>query len=176
MDTLLGDRPFSHRVIPRDLIPLVDDGPGAGGYNLQLSPDLKPALEYLTDSLEDGELKHALRNPDKYAFRGILRKLDDPVYEKALAGIQDFGVDSGGPNGSKSWFEPDDPEFPLSFAIPRAREQVGILLVARRDGMVFDWARFSEDGVGLREGTTFKDLHVGTIQFILDPPMSERQY
>jgi hypothetical protein len=128
-------------------------------------PDYKPFAEFLATLLPEASiLRDALLNPKNgYAFRGLRRPNDSPEITQALDTIEEFGVDRGGPNGDRTWFETSgDYSRPLDLALPRDTEHTGFLIISRKEGMYQKWRSWLQ-GTGLKPGHTFKSLHIGTI-------------
>lgn len=168
-ETQLGGKPFLHCVLPLAELPIHDHGSRMG---LPMNPDFTRAVAFISDKISTGELRLALEKPTSFAFRGLTRVLGSKEYEATIHSIEEYGVDRGGPNTDKTWFG-DELDLPLRFAIPRRQQQVGLLIVSRAEGMIIWGDDFSKEGVRLKEGYSFKDLHVGTIQIVVDPPMNK---
>jgi hypothetical protein len=172
----LGGRPFVHFDIPREVYPIRSFGPA--GYGLDIGVSLVNVINHIRGRLEIGSaIKHALEMPQQYAFRGVTRFLGLD-YLETIKSIEEKGIDfnrlgRSGPNGEKKfWFEPSYINYPLSKATPLFDSEVGLLIVSRAKGLVWP-DNFEEAGNSLEEGSTLKQLHVGTVQIAVSPPMQD---
>lgn len=169
-ETLLGGKPFFHCVLLLKKLPIYNYGPYLG---FPLNPDLSRAIDFITNKVPVEELKIALKKPKGFAFRGLIRTIGSKEYDETIHSIEEQGVDRGGPNREKTWFD-DEPDFPFQKAIPHDQQKVGLLIISKSEGMINMWGEdYPTEGVKLKEGHSFKDLHVGTIQIVVDPPMNK---
>lgn len=169
-ETRLGRKPFIHCVLPLTELPTHDYGSGLG---LPMNPDFTRVVNFISNRIgAEEELRLALERPAGFAFRGFTRVVGSEAYESTIRSIEEHGVDRGGPNGNKTWFNEGEIDLSLMFAIPQQKRKVGFLIIFKAEGMT--WGDdFSTEGVRLKEGYSFKSLHVGTVQIIVDPPMNK---
>lgn len=155
------EKPWYEVTIPTDRIPS-----DRRGREL-IIPNYKPLVEFITGQLPpDSEVTHALLHPRDYAFRGLRRPTSRPeLLEQVRSTVAEHGLDRGGPNGERTWFEKGSYIIPfiMSLKADRPIDSVSYLIVSRREGMRQKY-RSWVNGTGLKPGYTFKDLHVGTIE------------
>lgn len=169
-ETLLGEKPFFHCVLPLTELPIHNYGSYLG---FPINLDLSKTIRFVSNNIPNEELKLALEKPAEFAFRGLVRVIGSKEYEATIRSIEEQGVDRGGPNREKTWFD-DKPDFPFKMAIPRHSQKVGLVIISKSKGMAnMRGENYLTEGVKLKEGYSFKDLHVGTIQIVVDPPMNK---
>lgn len=155
------EKPWYEVTIPLDRIPS-----NRRGRELVI-PNYKPLVKFITEQLpSDSEIAHALLHPKNYAFRGLRRPLSRPdLLKQVRQTITQHGLDRGGPNGERTWFEKGSyiTPFILSLSTDWPIDFRNYLIVSRREGMKQKYRSWI-NGTGLKPGYTFKDLHVGTVE------------
>lgn len=148
----LGGKPFIHIEVPKDVLPTRTDYSGF--------------INFLRRNLPDGShLKQTFREfQDHDACRGFTRVIGSREYFETLRWIAEFGVDRGEAKPDAVWFD-TLPTF-LPFAVPKSTAEAGLFIISSSEGMVWS-GDFETDGVGLRDGVTFKSLHLETIQIVV---------